>query len=235
MALPKEETQSYVTLTSDGSAVAGSWSDVLREIDSPAVALACWSRRMTEAAAGAFDGWPADGMPNLSLFATSANIAAQVRDALAACTRAPPLARDILAADLPMIGQLFGRITGLSRFEVRIEAVNDNACEKFHRDNVTARLLVTYRGPGTQWVPQGHAEEALRDQQAYHGPLYELPRFAVALAKGSARGGCGLVHRSPPIEGKGVTRLFVAMNAPFHVHDDDCDCHARGGGLRYRR
>ncbi len=67
------------------------------------------------------------------------------------------------------------------------------------------------------------------------GPLYELPRFAVALAKGSARGDRSLVHRSPPIEGSGVTRLFVAMNAPFHLHDDDCDCHARGGGLNYRK
>ncbi len=167
MEAARPDTQAFVSLTSDGSAVAGSWNSVLREIDNPSVALACWSRSMKQAVGEAFDAWLAADMPHVSLVATSDNIATRVADVLATCTRAPPLARDVLASDLTMLGQIFSRTMNLSRFEVRIEAVSDNACSRFHRDNVTARLLATYRGPGTQWVPHAHAEEALRDQESY--------------------------------------------------------------------
>jgi hypothetical protein len=229
------DTQAFVSLTSEGCAVASSWSDILLRVDDPAIVLACWSRKMTADVSRAFDAWPVADIPNVSLVTDTGNLAVQIRNVLASCRQVPPLAHSVLLSDLKLLGQLFSRAAGLTRFEIRIEAVNDNACEKFHTDNVTARLLTTYRGPGTQWVPHVHGEEALCGQDAYRGPLYELPRFAVALARGSARGGRSLVHRSPPIEGKGVTRLLVAMNEPLHSHDDDCSCRAPGGGLNYRK
>jgi hypothetical protein len=55
---------------------------------------------------------------------------------------------------------------------------------------------------------------ALREQRDYRGPMEELPRFAVALFKGSRadRPEDGIVHRSPPIAGTGQCRLVLYLN-----------------------
>jgi len=75
------------------------------------------------------------------------------------------------------------------------------------------RLNATYRGPGTQWPPLELAARALRAQRRYRGALNELPRFAVGLFKGEGRAGsAAILHRSPPIAGSGITRLFLCLN-----------------------
>ena len=97
--------------------------------------------------------------------------------------------------------------------DVRLERVSHDSCWKFHRDFVEARLLTTYRGPGTEWVQPIHAERALRAQKRFKGPLEHVRGNDVALFKGNCAGpGSGIVHRSPPIAGTGCTRLLLALN-----------------------
>lgn len=96
--------------------------------------------------------------------------------------------------------------------------IDHDACWRFHRDHVGLRLNTTYRGPGTQWPPLEHAPRALKAQRRYRGPLNELPAFSVGVFKGVPRAGNGaVVHRSPPVEGTGQTRLFLCLN---EVRDD---------------
>jgi hypothetical protein len=55
----------------------------------------------------------------------------------------------------------------------------------------------------------------LREQRSYHGPIQELAEGTVAVFKGryADREG-GVVHRSPPIRGSGITRLVLTLNLP---------------------
>ena len=110
---------------------------------------------------------------------------------------------------------LLGRSAGLAReteLELRLETVTGDACWKFHRDMVGWRLLTTYAGPATEYVPARCADIALRQQQAYRGPLERMRPFDVALFHGvRGAGNDAVVHRSPPIAGSGRTRLLFCI------------------------
>ena len=45
----------------------------------------------------------------------------------------------------------------LARFELRLEVVRTDSCRKFHADYVTARLITTYAGEGTDWLADADA------------------------------------------------------------------------------
>lgn len=92
--------------------------------------------------------------------------------------------------------------TGLVR--LRLEAVDNNACSKLHIDNVVARMICTYRGPATQ---VGLSDAALET-------LHTIPTGMPILLKGTRWPDDRkpqLRHRSPPIDGLGLTRLVVVL------------------------
>ncbi len=121
--------------------------------------------------------------------------------------------RDLLIADIHDLVSHFADITRSEFVDVRLERISHDSCWKFHRDNVAARLLTTYRGPATEWIRAPYAEQALREQKEFDGPIETLHRNDVAIFKGSAAGsGNGIVHRSPPIVGTGHTRLLLCLN-----------------------
>ncbi len=118
-------------------------------------------------------------------------------------------------ADLVSLTEAFCRTMDSDIVDIRLETVTHDGCWKYHRDHVPARLLTTYRGPGTQWVTPERSEDALAQQKAYSGPLEQFAEHAVGLFKGSkAEKGRGIVHRSPPILGTGTTRILLCLNLP---------------------
>ncbi len=120
---------------------------------------------------------------------------------------------DWLIHDIAMLIDCFAQIARAEVVNVRLEAVDHDACWRFHRDYVGLRLNTTYRGPGTQWLPPEKAEAALRGQRRYRGPLNEFPRFSVGLFKGVVQAGTtAIVHRSPPVARRGLTRLFLCLD-----------------------
>ncbi len=122
---------------------------------------------------------------------------------------------DLLVADIGDLVAAFADITRSDWVDLRLERLDHDACWKFHRDCVEARLLTTYRGPTTEWVQPIHAERALHEQKRFEGPLERLGDHDVAIFKGSCAGpSSGIVHRSPPIAGTGSTRLFLCLNKP---------------------
>lgn len=123
--------------------------------------------------------------------------------------------RAVLLRDVDDLVSAFTRIARTDLVDVRLQSVSGDACWKFHRDCVEARLLTTYRGPATEWVRPRHAEAALRAQKRFKGPIEHLKAHDVAIFKGScADPGNGIVHRSPPIAGTGRTRLLLCLNKP---------------------
>lgn len=142
--------------------------------------------------------------------------------------------------DIAHLTARFAEMMSLDHVDLRLDHVRDDACWKFHCDRVALRLICTYRGPGTEYVPECHREQALARQRFYYGPLRRLSRFSVALFQGTLSGDTqeqspkdsgsmhmnpdqnspgqeGVVHRSPPIAGTGVSRLVLCLNAPSSV------------------
>ncbi|MDX1755283.1 MAG: DUF1826 domain-containing protein [Marinobacter sp.] len=101
---------------------------------------------------------------------------------------------------------------------LRLHVLDGTMCPRFHVDRVPVRLLCTYQGPGTEWLP-----ESAVNRPAGPGPLpaqgandhqkRRVPTAAVALLKGEAwvgNEGRGLVHRSPAPDG--TPRLVIGLD-----------------------
>ena len=187
------------------------------------VGLAVWCRRPEDDLAEWLGGLPVEKLPCGRLLlrphqAQSA-VAALLQDAQGdAADVATEGLRRRLAADVARLVRVFADLSGAPMVDLRLEAIQHDACWRFHYDHVRLRLVCTYSGPATQWVPAEAREAALAEQRHYDGPLRELPHFAGALFKGAlAPGQVGVVHRSPPIAGTGKSRLFLCLNEPSSV------------------
>lgn len=188
-------------LTDNSADILGHWSD-------PGVTLALWQRKPEPAFVSQLDRLCFEELPNFTLILRSADAPAALSDMLSAFALPVEHLTESLAADLAMLSAVFARLTESDELELRLEAIATDACKRFHYDNHRARLVSTYTGPGTVYVPNSHAHAALEDQSSYSGPAQEMPRFAVGLFRGAKSPGDGLVHRSPRLEGTGRFRLF---------------------------
>lgn len=103
---------------------------------------------------------------------------------------------------------------------LRLERIEDAGCRLFHVDQIGLRLICTYLGPGTQWLPESAFDrqglgcgcnDHVRDWDA----LREVPCGAVAVMKGErypGNAGRGLAHRSPPASPQ-QPRVVLAIDA----------------------
>lgn len=115
-----------------------------------------------------------------------------------------------LIADAAMLARCFCRALDLGRFELRLEAVRTDSCRKFHADFVSARLITTYAGDGTDWLDNADANRVAAGQQPHH--INRLNPFDVGLFKGKLATDRPAIHRSPPIGDSGAARLLLVLN-----------------------
>jgi Protein of unknown function (DUF1826) len=123
------------------------------------------------------------------------------------------IARHSLASDILSLANHFSIAMNLSKVEIRLEVISTNACHKYHADWVTARLITTYLGRGTQWISN---EDAMRHRDGapvetlFH---HSIKTCDVALFKGHVwSNNAPAIHRSPPIDGSGEMRLILVIN-----------------------
>lgn len=193
----------------------------LEAIAKPEVELVVWRRALPEC----FQDWLADldasHLPHLRVLVRPKDVIKAMDTLLNGSGMPRGAMLGLLICDLHILVSAFARITQSDLVDVRLERVEDDACWKFHRDCVEARLLTTYRGATTEWVQPVHGEAALRAQTSFDGPIERLGANDVAVFKGSCAGeGNGIVHRSPPIAGTGQTRLLLCLNKPSAVSPD---------------
>ncbi|WP_421717315.1 DUF1826 domain-containing protein [Algiphilus sp.] len=99
---------------------------------------------------------------------------------------------------------------------LRITALDRAMCPRFHVDRIPVRMIATFCGPGTEWLPN-HAvdRDHLGASGAASSPQVQRLRAGdVALMKGEnwlGNEGNGLVHRSPAVEGH-TARLIATID-----------------------
>lgn len=145
---------------------------------------------------------------------------------LSAATRglAEP-ARAWLTMDIAILIARLAHLADARRLRVSFGVVRTDQCPKFHVDYVRYRLVTTYLGPGTEWVP----DEAVRREALDHPPdcpcdankqivressaiRHAVPGDVIVM-KGALHPDLqGAVHRSPPIEGTGRVRVVLSAS-----------------------
>lgn len=141
--------------------------------------------------------------------------------ALPDLTAFPPL-----LSDIQLLAEMFGCLFDLDSIGLRLSPLKESMCPKFHVDRVPCRLITTYLGSGTEWLPHdcvnrgklGRGSSGLSDSESglYTSDqnIRTLAPGDVALLKGESwqgNEGAGLVHRSPAIE-LGQQRLLLTLD-----------------------
>jgi hypothetical protein len=131
-----------------------------------------------------------------------------------------------LARDIALWSEVLSDLCGCDRIGARWVATETAMCPRFHVDYVTLRLVVTYTGPGTEYVASEHVDRGKLGRPSLHatdersGLLRPCARveaaraFDVVLLKGEAwagNEGRGAVHRSPRVP-PGGARVVLTLD-----------------------
>lgn len=190
-------------------------------IHEPRVDLVLWQRRLPDALVEGLATLDTRQMPDGRFHVRLRDLRCGLEALCDASSTPHGPTRSLLIDDIVTLARHFADTMSIDTVDLRLEAITSDACWRFHRDCVSARLLTTYVGPATQWVGAECAERALAEQQSFAGPIEQFPPHAVGIFKGSCDGrGRGLVHRSPPIAGTGHSRLLLCLNLPSAASPD---------------
>ena len=197
----------YLAHSLDDCTTISTSSGDLRSIHRPACAATVWKRDPLPHFQRWIDALPPEQSPKARLILQPEAVCDALIDIADQCGTPDCSERNLLIEDASALASIFASVMNSAYLRLRFDVVNTNACRKFHVDAVTARLICTYRGTGTQY---GLSEN--RDS----------PERITTLATGSPmilRGTrwpetptSGLLHRSKPIAGTDETRLLLVLD-----------------------
>ena len=123
--------------------------------------------------------------------------------------------RNRLIDDVTKLAKVFADLMKTAHLRLRFDLVTTNSCKKFHIDRITARLLCTYRGTGTQYGVLIDGPEPDR--------ILTVPTGSPIVLRGSLwpeTPKSGILHRSPPIEGTGEYRSILVLDPIFDLEKE---------------
>ncbi|WP_454270644.1 DUF1826 domain-containing protein [Roseovarius sp. MBR-51] len=180
---------------------------VLHQVTRSGQAVAVWQRQRDAGFADWIDRLAPESLPQARCYCMAQRAREAAQAACAAASLSAGREREMLCGDIGALALLFSQVMGRSALHLRLEVVRDDACRKFHLDQVPARLLCSYRGAGTEY--------GLRRAQGDPKSLYRMATGDVGIFRGALWPGeemSGVVHRSPPIARQGETRLLMVLD-----------------------
>lgn len=132
----------------------------------------------------------------------------------------------MLADNIAELVDMFACLFEREQVGLRLAAVDRATCPRFHVDKVACRLVTTYRGAGTQWLPNeatdrsklGAGHQGKSDEESGLIPsgnhIQCLNPADVALLKGEhwlGNENRGVIHRSPAVVGQ-APRLLLTLD-----------------------
>ena len=121
---------------------------------------------------------------------------------------------------------MFCYLFELKEAAIRLKVLDQAMCPKFHVDRVPCRLVTTYQGIATEWLPHevldhtklGWSSNVLCDSESglyqTESDIQQLACGVIALLKGTLWEGnenAGLVHRSPVLQAN-EKRLILTLD-----------------------
>lgn len=199
-------------LLAQSSAILSQDSSILSAIDDPKYNIVIWQRPRLPFDAASFI---TDTSQSIQLIVSAQGPEAPLRKALDDHGFVDHAGRDDLISDIINLCAAFQPIANTSHIEIRLKIIEDDACYKFHADYVSARLITTYVGPGTQWLEQHDADRVADSLEPIE--IKEVAAGDVAIFKGKSSTVTPAIQRTPPIKGSGQYRLMLVLN-PHNIH-----------------
>jgi hypothetical protein len=131
-----------------------------------------------------------------------------------------------LCQDISELVDMFCLLNGLKQVGLRLTMLDQAMCPRFHVDKVPCRLVCTYHGVATEWLPHDKADRSklgkgnngLVDEESgiyqTQNDINQLNTGEVAMLKGElwqGNGNAGLIHRSPQVF-EGNKRLLLTLD-----------------------
>lgn len=200
----------------------GSAGAILETVLEAGVDVAIWQRSLPDGVPDALAAWAQDAEASFEVIQDPARL--DLRRAAAGLD--DERVRSWLLADA---AQLVGRLAALAGpgpIKISLGSVRDDQCRRFHVDYLRLRLVTTYAGPGTQWLPEDAVDRHALEHAIDCSPWEANERIArapnavrharpgdVLVMRGSRFPGAeprrGAVHRSPPLQGTGEARVVL--------------------------
>ena len=132
----------------------------------------------------------------------------------------------IISKDVANLVGMFCTLFALKQVGLRLAVLDRAMCPRFHVDRVPCRLLTTYLGVATEWLPHHNADrsklgignQGKPDEESgimnSNKDIKYLNQGDVALLKGEAwegNEGAGLIHRSPKLNSNS-RRLLLTID-----------------------
>lgn len=187
----------------------------------PEVNLALWERELPHELEAELRTWVAGHAAHYERTLEATYEAMRAGLAIATEGLAEPT-RTWLCWDAGSLLDRFVQLTGARKLRLSLGAVRNDQCRKFHVDYLRYRMITTYAGPGTEWLPDeavhrealaappSAAEEANRQVLRDAAGVRHARAGDVLILKGARHEHArGAVHRSPPIEGSYAARVVL--------------------------
>lgn len=181
----------------------------------PGCAAAIWRRQPPPEVQSWLDGIDGEALPRARVILPPHAVGEAVQHLFDIANLPDGTERAWLQKDIVGLADIFSDLMNARYLRLRLDAVTTNACRKFHIDAVTARLVCTYRGTGTQYGISTEGHEPRR--------VFTTQTGAPIVLRGTlwpAEPSSGLLHRSPPIEGTGETRLVLVLDPVDDPEDE---------------
>lgn len=146
----------------------------------------------------------------------------EIQEALKKYLQDIPVDVQPLIIDITQALVLFQSISKSQSFRILLATIHTNMCKRFHADFNDLRLLCTYSGQGTMWLP-----EEILDRRALDGckdndvivkdksKVQQVSAGDLVILKGATYpkdGTKAIVHRSPSIEEFNERRLLLRID-----------------------
>ena len=166
-----------------------------------------WRRRMQEGMQSWLDSLPVDQLPTGRIVLPVVKVRSAVTELMNISEMPECSERQLLLDDICYLANEFNELFAPAYLRLRFDVVTTNKCPKFHIDHVSARLLCTYRGAGTEY--------SFLDDQKRPAEKFSTPNCAAIVLRGTKwPTDCAnnLVHRSPEINDENETRLLLVID-----------------------
>lgn len=201
----------------DSNHISAPHPEVLERIHDPEVNIAVWERGVPVAAeviTAVLHGLPGEIRTHGCVTA----IMEHLREVFSTME----LDAEPLLDDIALVLEGFAATSLVKDLRLALSPVNGNMCRRFHTDVNDLRLLCTYTGPGTLWLPNDAVNDDVMRTNDWSRPVERSPEDVrqvgkghVAVLKGAVYPGervRACVHRSPTIEETGEQRLLLRID-----------------------
>ncbi|MCI4669472.1 MAG: DUF1826 domain-containing protein [Bacteroidia bacterium] len=164
-----------------------------------------------------------ESLPTLfrdSLLATQ--VENRLRDHLAPYSKGQEEGFERLCSDVGELASSFAGLASSPRLQTSFAFIQNDMCKLFHTDAIELRLLCTYIGQGTLWVPDQYVNwDNIREpsNEARVSDLSKVRQFApseIGILKGAmydSNDGPAVLHRSPSIGEAGAIRVLLRLDS----------------------